>query len=51
MAHTCNSSYSGGRDPEDHGSRPAQAKKQDTILKIPSIKKDWWNGTGGRVPA
>jgi hypothetical protein len=24
VAHTCNSSYSGGRDQEDHGSKPAQ---------------------------
>jgi hypothetical protein len=23
MVHTCNSSYSGGRDQEDHGSKPA----------------------------
>jgi hypothetical protein len=23
--HTCNSSYSGGRDQEDHSSKPAQA--------------------------
>jgi hypothetical protein len=26
VAHTCNPSYSGGRDQEDHGSKPAQAK-------------------------
>jgi hypothetical protein len=25
MAHFCNPSYSGGRDQEDHGSKPAQA--------------------------
>jgi hypothetical protein len=25
VAHTCNPSYSGGRDQEDHGSKPAQA--------------------------
>jgi hypothetical protein len=25
VAHTCNASYSGGRDQEDHGSKPAQA--------------------------
>jgi hypothetical protein len=26
VAHTYNPSYSGGRDQEDHGSKPAQAK-------------------------
>jgi hypothetical protein len=26
VAHACNPSYSGGRDQEDHGSKPAQAK-------------------------
>jgi hypothetical protein len=25
MAHTCNPSYSGGRDQDDHGLKPAQA--------------------------
>jgi hypothetical protein len=25
VAHTCNLSYSGGRDQEDHGSKPTQA--------------------------
>jgi hypothetical protein len=25
VAHTCNPSYSGGRDQEDHGLKPAQA--------------------------
>jgi hypothetical protein len=25
VAHTCNPSYSAGRDQEDHGSKPAQA--------------------------
>jgi hypothetical protein len=27
-AHTCNLSYSGGRDQENHSSRPAQEKKK-----------------------
>jgi hypothetical protein len=27
VAHTCNPSYSGSRDQEDHGSKPAQAKE------------------------
>jgi hypothetical protein len=26
VVHTCNPSYSGGRDQEDHGSKPAQGK-------------------------
>jgi hypothetical protein len=39
-AHTCNPSYSGGRDREDHGSKAAQANSsQDPILKNPSQKK------------
>jgi hypothetical protein len=34
MAHTCNSSYSGDRDQEDHGSKPACANSyRDPILK------------------
>jgi hypothetical protein len=33
MAHACNPSYLGGRDQEDHGSRPAWAKSsQDPHL-------------------
>jgi hypothetical protein len=28
VAHACNSSYSGGRDQEDHSSKPAWAKKK-----------------------
>jgi hypothetical protein len=34
VAHACNPSYSGGRDQEDQGSKPAQANSsQDSILK------------------
>jgi hypothetical protein len=34
VAHSCNPSYSGGRDQEDHGSKPAQANSlQDPISK------------------
>jgi hypothetical protein len=34
VAHTYNPSYSGGRDQEDHGLKPAQANtSQDPILK------------------
>jgi hypothetical protein len=36
VAHACNPSYSGSREQEDHGSKPAQANSlQDTILKNP----------------
>jgi hypothetical protein len=36
----CNPSYSGGRDQEDHSSKPAQANSwQDPILKIPNTKR------------
>jgi hypothetical protein len=41
VAHTCNPSYSGGRDQEDHGSKPAQANNLgDPILKIPNTIKE-----------
>jgi hypothetical protein len=34
LAHTCNPSYPGGRDQEDHGSKPAQANSsQEPISK------------------
>jgi hypothetical protein len=40
VAHTGNPSYSGGRDQEDRGSKPAGANSsQDPILKITSTKK------------
>jgi hypothetical protein len=39
VAHTCDPSYSGGRDQEDWGSRPVQANSlQDPILKTLSQK-------------
>jgi hypothetical protein len=50
VAHTCNPSYSGGRDQEDHSSNPAGANSlQDPISK----KKKSQNGAGsnGRVPS
>jgi hypothetical protein len=41
VAHTCNPRYLGGRDQEDHGSRPAWAKiKQDS-------QKDKLGAVGG----
>jgi hypothetical protein len=40
VAHVYNPSYSGGRDQEDHGSKPAQANSShDPILKNPSQKR------------
>jgi hypothetical protein len=36
MTHTCNPSYLGGRDWEDQGSRPAQAKVCETLMLINS---------------
>jgi hypothetical protein len=40
VAHACKPNYSGGRDQEDFGSKPAWAKSlQDTTSKIPITKK------------
>jgi hypothetical protein len=40
VTHTCNPSYSEGRDQKGHGSNPAQANSsQDPISKIPITKK------------
>jgi hypothetical protein len=36
MAHTCNPSYSGGRDQEDQGLKPAKAK---IVCEIIALKK------------
>jgi hypothetical protein len=46
VAHACNPSYSGGKDKEDQGSKPAWASSsQDPISKIPITKKGWWSGS------
>jgi hypothetical protein len=46
VAHVCNPSYSGGRDQEDCGLKPAQENSsRDPILKIPNTKKGWWSGS------
>jgi hypothetical protein len=44
-AHTCNPSYSGGRDQEDHSLKPAQENsvQKKPILKKPITKKGWCN--------
>jgi hypothetical protein len=40
VAHTCNPSYSGGRDQQDHGLKPAQGNSSwDPISKNPSQKR------------
>jgi hypothetical protein len=40
VAHACNPSYSGGRDLEEHGSKPDQANHSvDPISKNPSQEK------------
>jgi hypothetical protein len=47
--HACNPSYSGGRDQEDHGSKPAGANRsRDPVSKKPfntHKKKGWWSGS------
>jgi hypothetical protein len=48
VAHAYNPSYSGGRDQEDHGLKPAWANSsQDPILKKKkkSEKKAWLSGS------
>jgi hypothetical protein len=43
LTHTCNPSYLGSIDQEDHGSRPAQTNSsRDPISKIPNTEKGWW---------
>jgi hypothetical protein len=40
VTHCCNPGYSGGRDQEDCGSKPAQANSSlDPISKIPNTKR------------
>jgi hypothetical protein len=40
VAHTCNPSYSGGRDQDDDGLKPAWGNSsQDLIMKIPITKR------------
>jgi hypothetical protein len=39
VAHTRNPSYSGGRDQEDHGSKPVRNSSWEPISKTPNIRK------------
>jgi hypothetical protein len=52
VAHACDPSYSGSRDQEDLGSKPAWANSLRIYLtqkqknpKHPSQKKGWWRGS------
>jgi hypothetical protein len=46
VTHTCNSSYSGDRDQEDCGSKPARANSlRDPISKKSITKKGCWSGS------
>jgi hypothetical protein len=46
VAHTYNPSYSGGRDQEDLGMKPAQANSlRDPISKKLITKKGCWSGS------
>jgi hypothetical protein len=52
MAYACNSSYSGGRDKEDQGLKPALGKQfEDPILKTPIWKMAGRVAQVVRVPA
>jgi hypothetical protein len=46
VAHAWNPSYSGGRDQQNHCSKPAQANSsQDPISKEPIVRKGWWSSS------
>jgi hypothetical protein len=47
VAHTCNPSYSGGRDQEDCGSKPAQANSLRDLR--PNLKKTHHKNRAGGV--
>jgi hypothetical protein len=45
VVYAYNPSYSGGRDQEDLGLKPAQGSSlRDPISKKTFIQKGWWNG-------
>jgi hypothetical protein len=51
VAHACNPSYSGGKDQEDRGTKPARENSlRDPILKNPSEKKKAGGVTQGVGP-
>jgi hypothetical protein len=52
VAHTCNTSYSGGRDQEDHSSRPVEIQRVivqgqfgQKVRETPSelVSEVWWH--------
>jgi hypothetical protein len=46
MACTCKTTYLGGRDEEDHGSKLTRANSSgDPISKKSITKKGWWSGS------
>jgi hypothetical protein len=52
LAHTCKPNYSGGKDQEDHSSKPAQVdSSEDPISKMPNTKQLILSGSSGSAPA
>jgi hypothetical protein len=50
VALTCNPSYSGGSNQENHGSKAALANSlRDPVLKYPTQKNGWWGDSSCRV--
>jgi hypothetical protein len=50
VAHVCNPSYLGGRDQEDHGSKPIwENSSQDPILKKTNTKEGCTGGVAQGV--
>jgi hypothetical protein len=49
VAHTCNPSYSEGRNQEDRSLKAVQAVQENTlrdpILRKPIKKRGWWSGS------
>jgi hypothetical protein len=42
VAHTCNPSYSGGRDRKDHDLKPAQANSSRDLISKKTITEKGW---------
>jgi hypothetical protein len=50
VAHTCNPSYSGGRDQGNRGLKSAWANSwRDRISKKPITEKSWWSDSRCRL--
>jgi hypothetical protein len=49
VADTCNPSYLGGRDKEDHGSKPAWVKSLQDPISTNEPVVQLWGSTGRRV--